>query len=242
MSAADNANFVAAHTRTRAADRRGIGCARKDYIQCGDRTAVDGDNRSARRNSGGQFSQDLFDFFFFLPHEVAQAVVCLDDGGRLDKQRCTRCGRIVHDTFFRRLNGNDKASRALGDDRLLQMLLRRSRDDTVEHLAHLRLRTADRTADAQKRVRSIVGDHILGNDDAFDLVCQMALFQKRVKIHAECLLLLACSILLDGDRRTEQCRDSQQLICGQNRTLVTAFHRVRNAGSARKRRRAFVCE
>ena len=121
----------------------------------------------------GKFSQNPFNFFFFLGLQHSDFVVSLDYCRRFNEVGRTAARGIMHHTgnftpVFR-FDRHNKTSVAHGDDRVLQILLVGRRTDHLIHFfADFQFRHPDFTPDSSQFRGSIVVQCILADNSRRD--------------------------------------------------------------------------
>ena len=143
---------------------------------------------------GGQLRQNALDLLLLLELQLLQLVVGVDHAHRLNEEGAAGAGHIVDQTgdlvFVLALDGHHVAPAAHGDDGLLQVLGLVGRDQLVQHIAHLTCGGADVTADIRQFGGGGVGDLILGQDGAGDLLLQKTVGGQALKIAVQHRLFL----------------------------------------------------
>ena len=206
----------------------------EDKVQLAQHLVVGFDAVRIVRHIRAQFRENALDFRLFLALKHLDLVVSIHDLRRLDEQRRARGGDIVHHArhiaAVLALDRDDKSSVALGDQALLQELrIGRRGDDVIERLAHARVLLAHLTSDICQLGGRRVGDLLLADDRAVDLLLEIPVGMDAGEILIQrgrlALLLLLLAVLADLHRRMQQGRDVQQFAGAEHTAAVGTAER-----------------
>ena len=127
--------------------------------------------------------------------------------------------------FTFRLDGNDVASVAHGDDVFLQDLGIRSADIVLQGFLDAAVCLTDLPTHLGKLAARLICDHILRQDRPCDAILQISVGQKAQKdlVQRGVKLLIVFDIINQHARRMQQTCDLQQLTRGEHCTLCGAL-------------------
>ena len=167
---------------------------------------------------GGKLKQDALDLLLLLALEDADVVVRLHDAHRLDKDRLTARGAVVHQSgdvvAALGLDGHDVPAVALGDDGVLKIFdVLGAVNDLVQHLARLGGRGADLAADVGQRGTRLVRNFILADDRRGDALLEILVRNQSAEIAVERGFHVGAATvpLLDGADDVHGARDREKL-------------------------------
>ena len=123
-----------------------------------------------------KFGKDAGDLLLFVQHEGAQLVVHFQHFLRLDEHRRAACGTVMHKSLdaalIFRLDGNDKAVPAHGDDAVLQIFPLFAGQIALQPRADALAELADLRAQGKERFARMVGKFVFVQDLAPDVLFQ----------------------------------------------------------------------
>ena len=165
---------------------------------------------------GGQLGQDPLDLLLLLGLELPQLVVGVYHPHGLDEEGAAGAGHVVNQAGYvvlvLALHGHHVAAPPHGDDGVLQILGLVGRDEPVEHIPHLARRRPDVPPDVGQLRGGCVGDLVLAEDGASDLVLQKTVGGEAVEIAVQHRFPLApAAVFPDIPGAAQHLGDVQQL-------------------------------
>ena len=146
----------------------------EDGVQGHQQLVVLGDVVLETGTVGGQLRQDTLNLLLLPGLELPQLVVGVDHAHRLDEEGAPGARHVMDQArdvvLVLALDGHHIAPPPHGDDGLLEVLGLVGGDQPVEHIPHLARRRPDVAADVRQFRGGGVGDLILAENGAGDLV------------------------------------------------------------------------
>ena len=206
MAGADEVQLpVRPHLRADGAHGKGQTRPRENAFQIQQHVVVQLDLLTGTRCFGGKLGENALDLLALGHEQLAQLVVAVDGGHRLNEIRAAGGRDIVHEArklaLALGLDRDDEAVGADGHDRLLQNLrVGRRGDDLLQRFADLRALLADPAADRGKLAAGRVRDLVLGEDGGEDALLQILIRGDLLEVHIQHARLLRASPLALGIR------------------------------------------
>ena len=190
----------------------------EDHVQEDEQAVVLGDVLPELGAVGGQLRQDALDLLLLPGLELLELVVGLHHPHGLDEEGGAGGGHVVdqagHVVFVLRLHRHHEAVVALGDDGLLEVLGLVGGDELVQNVPHLGGGGPDVPPDGGQLRAGRVGDLVLPQDGAGDLLLQEAVGRQGAEQVVDAGLgpvALPLAVLLGGAGRPQHGGDVQQL-------------------------------